>query len=400
MYGFLKNLRFFEPFLVLFFLEKGLTFLQIGTLYAIHQVATNILEIPTGVIADAMGRRRTMISSFVSYILSFMVFNFSSDYSFFVAAMILFSFGDAFRTGTHKAMIFEYLKIKGWQDQKVHYYGHTRSWSQMGSALSSLIAAGIVFYTGSFKVIFLYSTIPYFLDLVLMISYPRELDGSLKAFDKRKVMENVKQVIRDFIISFKDRIMLKSIANLSIYTGFYKAAKDYLQPILNSFALSLPLFLSLEAKQRSSLVIGVVYFCLYLLTSFASRYSGRFADKYKNLCFLLNITMIAGYAAGIFSGLLILIGMPLLSILFYMGIYLIQNLRKPMGIAFVSDMMRKDILATTLSAESQASALTAALIAPLIGYIADWLGVGYALIFVSTFLVLPSPLFFVKKRCD
>ena len=38
-YGFLKNLKFYEPFLILFFLEKGLTFLQIGVLYAIREIS-------------------------------------------------------------------------------------------------------------------------------------------------------------------------------------------------------------------------------------------------------------------------------------------------------------------------------------------------------------------------
>ncbi|MFW6262769.1 MAG: MFS transporter, partial [Thermotogota bacterium] len=33
MYGFLKNLRFFEPFLILFFRDVGLSFLQIGILF-------------------------------------------------------------------------------------------------------------------------------------------------------------------------------------------------------------------------------------------------------------------------------------------------------------------------------------------------------------------------------
>ena len=46
-------------------------------------------------------------------------------------------------------MIFEYLKIKGWTEQKVHYYGHTRSYSQIGSAISSLIAGFI--YDGIFN---------------------------------------------------------------------------------------------------------------------------------------------------------------------------------------------------------------------------------------------------------
>ena len=177
-YGFLKNLRFFEPFLILFFVETGLTYLQIGTLYAVREISTGILEIPTGIVADSLGRRRTMICSFISYVLSFLIFFCSGKYLLFIPAMILFSFGEAFRTGTHKAMIFAYLVIKGWDDQKVHYYGHTRSWAQIGSAISSLIAAYIVFYSGSYSHIFLYATIPYVVDLFLIITYPKELDGT------------------------------------------------------------------------------------------------------------------------------------------------------------------------------------------------------------------------------
>jgi len=74
LYGFFKNLKFFEPFLILFFLEKGLTYTQIGSLYAIREIGINLLETPTGFMADALGRKRTMISSFTSYILSFIVF--------------------------------------------------------------------------------------------------------------------------------------------------------------------------------------------------------------------------------------------------------------------------------------------------------------------------------------
>jgi len=60
-YGFLKNLRFFEPFLLLFFMEKGLSFFQIGLLYSIREIGIYILEIPTGIFADTLGRKRTML---------------------------------------------------------------------------------------------------------------------------------------------------------------------------------------------------------------------------------------------------------------------------------------------------------------------------------------------------
>ncbi len=140
-YGFFKNLKFFEPFLMLFFLDKGISFLQIGTLYAIREISINIIEIPSGIFADILGRKKTMITSFIAYIASFIVFYFSQNYVWLVIAMVFFSFGDAMRTGTHKAMIFDYLEINSWMSEKVTYYGHTRSWSQIGSAISSIIAA-------------------------------------------------------------------------------------------------------------------------------------------------------------------------------------------------------------------------------------------------------------------
>ena len=233
-----------------------------------------------------------------------------------------------------------------------------------------------------------------------MLSYPKALDGNRGALATQKISQNIRQVLRDFLFSFRDSFMLKSIVNLSVYTGFYKAAKDYLQPVLNSFALSLPIFIALEDKQRSSLVIGMVYFLIFMMTAIVSRTSGQFADKYKNLCLLLNITMLAGYAVGALSGLFIILGLPLIAIVFYMGIYILQNLRKPMGIAYISDQMKQDILATALSAESQASALIAAVFAPLIGFFADTFGVGYALIIVAAIMTIPAPLYLVKNRCS
>ncbi|MCK4488888.1 MAG: hypothetical protein KAU23_01445, partial [Anaerolineales bacterium] len=86
LYGFLKNLRFFDPFILLIFRSYGLSFLQIGILYSIRDVATNILEIPTGVIADSFGRRRSMVAAFLSYIASFLIFYFLKDFIFLALA--------------------------------------------------------------------------------------------------------------------------------------------------------------------------------------------------------------------------------------------------------------------------------------------------------------------------
>ncbi len=400
LYGFLKNLQFFEPFLYLFFLEKGITFLQIGTLITIREISRNILEIPAGILADALGRRRAMISAFVFYLISFLLFYFSSGYPVFVLAMLFYSFGDAFRTGTHKAMIFEYLKIKGWNDQKVYYYGHTRSASQFGSAISSILAGVIVFYSGNYSLIFLFTGIPYLLDLILMITYPKELDGRRVRLEGKTIRDNFREVIREVIFSFRQPTLIKTISNISIFSGYYRAVKDYIQPILQLFAAGIALHLGIQGEKATAVLVGLIYFFIYFLSAFTSRRSGRFAERFTNLCRPLNISLVAGIGLGVVSGVLFTWEagiMVALGILVFMGIYLVENLRRPIGVSYVAEILRKDILATALSTESQVKSIFSGIIAPVIGLFADLYGVGVALLIVSALIGVVLPLVWVRK---
>lgn len=381
-YGFLKNLRFYEPFLMLFFLEKGLTFLQIGTLYAAREVSINIVEIPSGVIADSLGRKRSMAVSFMFYILSFIVFFFAETYWVLFVAMLVYAGGDAFRTGTHKAMIFEYLHMHGWGHLKTHYYGHTRAWSQAGAALSALIAAFLVFWRGSYAPVFLFTIIPYVLDLMLVLSYPAELDGPRHTSDKTIASEFV-HVIRSLLKSLRNPDLIRAIANQSLYSGYYKAFKDYLQPILKSFAVGLPILLALEGDQRTAIITGVVYAVLYLLTAYASRSSGKLSQRFPTLAIPLNRMLVMGIVCGIIGGIAYWLGMPVVAILLYIGIYVIENLRKPMGIAYVTELMDQSSMASSLSVESQAETLFAVIIALLLGLFSNMWGLGMGMLVVS-----------------
>ncbi|HMB00729.1 MAG TPA: MFS transporter, partial [Spirochaetota bacterium] len=131
LYGFLKNLQFFSPFLILFYLAKGLDYSEIGILYAVREIAVNLLEIPTGVIADVAGRKRMMLFAFSSYIISFIIYYAAASFPIFLIAVLFFAAGDTLRTGTHKAMILEYLRQHKWERYKTAYYGATRAFSQI-----------------------------------------------------------------------------------------------------------------------------------------------------------------------------------------------------------------------------------------------------------------------------
>ena len=91
LYGFLKNQRYFEPFLVLAFLEKGLGFFEIGLLVAFRELLVHLLEIPSGAIADVWGRRRSLILSFSAYIVSFLLFGAVDSLAALFVAMAFFA---------------------------------------------------------------------------------------------------------------------------------------------------------------------------------------------------------------------------------------------------------------------------------------------------------------------
>ena len=396
-YGFLKNLRFFESFLILFFLEKELTYVEIGFLYSIRSITIVLTEIPSGAVADALGRRRTLLLSFFVYLLSFFTFYFSNSFISMAIAMVLFALADAFRSGVHKAMIFHYLQQKGWSSQKTDYYGHTRSWSQRGSALSALVAGAIVFYSGSYRVIFLASVLPYLLDMLLIASYPKWLDGTIKNLDVSGIRQKFIQVEQGFVLSFKQPHFLKSLINTSIYTGYFKAVKDYVQPVIKMFALSIPAFAYLNNDKKTALFVGLFYFVIYLLTAWMSRRSGDFKNIFKNYTSPMNLTLLIGFGSGVLSGLIFLTGWYSPVIIGFVLIMMVENLRKPIGVSMIAELSHDDAMATVLSLTSQVKSVFAAVIAPLIGMVADKFGPGAGIATVSLLLLLLFPLIKLNK---
>jgi len=376
LYGFLKNLRFFEPFLVLFFRDAGLSFFQIGLLYAVRDISTNLLEIPAGVVADSSGRRRSMVLSFLSYIISFILFYTLPGFASYALAMVIFGIGEAFRSGTHKALILEHLRLNDMEDLKVPYYGRTRAASQMGSALNSLIAAALVFYTGNYRYVFLASIVPYVADLFNLATYPRRLDGDLVDLDMKALPAQLKATTHTFLNIFRNPQAIKAILNSSGFDAFYKATKDYLQPILQTFALSLPFFVTLESERRSSLIIGVVYFFIFLMSSYASRKAGEVSDQFNDMAQAINTTFLIGAVFLLTAGVASWQDFRVLSILVFLGLYLLHNVRKPLNVAFISDQIENQVMASGLSVESQLVTLLMAIIAPILGALADLIGVG------------------------
>jgi MFS family permease len=400
LYGFLKNQRFFEFFLLLIFYQyKELNFAQIGVLYSIRLIFRAVLEIPSGFLADILGRKGVMLFAYAMYMFSFIGYHLADTFGWLIIPSVIFGIGDAFRTGTHKAMIFEYLKRNGWTDQKVAYYGHTRSWSQFGSAISSLIGAALVLIGGGYQYIFLFSLMPYTLGFVLLASYPAYLNGQANMNDSSGIKNRIRSVFITATRSFRKSANIRIAFNVSSFSGFYQASKDYLQIIISSFALSVPLVWNLKKSEdeKEIVLIGAVYFILFFLTAAASRNTAKISRLFTSVGHYLNVLLLVGITLGIIAGILYTISAFAVSLILFVLIFMIENLRRPAGIAEIAGQFDESILASVLSIESQLSSIIGAIMSLVIGFLADKLDPGIALATVSIFVLLAYPLLRILK---
>ena len=190
-YGFLKNLQFFEPYLWVVLVNWGISLGRIGLLISIQKIVCYIFELPSGLLADRWGMRKELALCFVFYIVSFGFYYIGQlHFVFLVLASFCYGMGEAMRSGTHKAMVVLWLEQHDLMRCKSFLYGKTRSWSLIGSGVSAMFSIAVMMLVQSHEAdIFLWSVIPYIADLLVVLSYPANLDGGVQHQMKEKKEE-------------------------------------------------------------------------------------------------------------------------------------------------------------------------------------------------------------------
>lgn len=396
-YGFFKNLKFFEPYLLIYLMGMGLNLFQVGVLLSIREGITYIFEVPSGILADHYGKKKELLLCFIFYIISFVFFFWGKNFAVLSVGMVFFGLGEAFRSGTHKAMILSYLEHKGWYEHKGYVYGRTRSYSLLGSSLSAFLSILLVLNLPALRWVFLVSIVPYVLDFILIVSYPQYLDErnvsdrSFVAF-WRASTESLKSISRNTQIR-------KIVMSAASYDGVFKTIKDYIQPILSTIVLAAGIgsIMSFEGDQSVKIYLGLIYGVFYIFSSQASkniyRVTKRFTpeivfDKMYDIMGILLLVL----AFSIFKGyLLVTIGI-------YFTLFLMMDSRRPVFVDVSSDFMKRDQRVTVLSIESQIRALLMIVMAPLFGWIADAFSLTVLFLIIGIVLLIANRFLSVKRN--
>lgn len=138
-FRFAQNLLFWQAVWFLYF-QNELSAAEAILLYAVYDVATTMLEVPSGYLSDRVGRRFTLIVSSVAGCAGCLLLASAEGFAGFALGQVLLGAGMAFASGTDTALLYESLEASGRADEVEAQ--EVRAWRFAFSGLAASAVSG------------------------------------------------------------------------------------------------------------------------------------------------------------------------------------------------------------------------------------------------------------------
>lgn len=117
----------FAPYIPYFMTQiRGLSWTQYGDMQLIYYWVVMACEVPSGVVADRIGRKATLLLGALTNMAGCFLFAVAYDVWVFAAGEVFFAFGTALISGADSAMIYDSLKAQGREQE----YARVEGWTQ------------------------------------------------------------------------------------------------------------------------------------------------------------------------------------------------------------------------------------------------------------------------------
>jgi len=253
------------PVLSLALIDKGASLSNLSIILGLYALSVILLELPSGIMADVFGRKKTFVLSLAAFTVSFLLFLISKGLISLCIVMMLYGLGRALGSGSFDALFIDYY-IDNYGKDKLHNIT-TRLSVLEASGLSAGALSGGFFPEISMK--FLPLTGTYDFNIIIRIILTITVLVLSVVYISEKVHPDGKEhiSIRQHVKN-SSKFVFKNVTILCIFlsvfsTGFFLSALEtYWQPHFITFfpdegftgLLGLMAFLYLGAAMAGSIL--------------------------------------------------------------------------------------------------------------------------------------------------
>jgi MFS family permease len=373
-----KWLMLFMPIIWLFYEENGLTIADLFIIQSIYSVTIAVIEIPSGYVADVLGRKNSMIIGMFFGFIGMVVYSLSFGFEGFLIAALCLGVGQSFISGSDTALMYDSLVQLNRSNEFIKLEGRTISMGNFAEALAFIL--GGLLAEVSLRTPFYFQVGIAFIGFLVTLLLVEPKTERLKD-GKSKPWKNIKNIIH---YSLRENQTLR-------YYIFYSAIIG--AGTLTMAWFSQPYFMAIGID--NTFYFGLLGAGLNLAVAIPSFYAHKIEEniKTKTLLIIILILICACYFTisylTSFWGLLILL-----------VFYITRGIATPVLRDYMNRHIPSEMRATVMSIRSFLIRILFASTSPFWGYVANIYSLQQAILFsgILTFLLGGITLLFLLKK--
>lgn len=235
--GLVDGLWFTGPIYILFLLDKGINFAQIGLIMGGNYLMSFIFDIPSSIWADKYSRKFILILGGLALMLCNVLIYAYDSFAMFFVAFCLAGIGTALMAGTNNAFFYDTLLSVGKEKQYEKILSGLLKYSFMSRIISSV--AGAYMYHIDPKSPFLLTALADF--VYIMVAF-----GLEEPMREKSISKSFTQIREGFVFLLKHKLVWNTIVIFSIMGAMWDVLFNYSQP-------------AMQASQIPVIYFGIIY---------------------------------------------------------------------------------------------------------------------------------------------
>ncbi len=378
IYRFLMNFQLWWPIWVIYLLkERGLSLTQITLLDTPYFVLMVLAEVPTGAVADRLGRKTALIFSSLLFAVAVFVFGIADNYFVILISYSAWGLATTFQSGADTALLYDSLKQIGREDNFQRINGRLWAITSAAALLAILLGAPLASATSL--------TVPILVSAgICLLGVPVAATMHEPRQPREEGADSYVQMVRTGI---REAWAHPSLRYIILFSGVVWTCTFgpmiFLQPFLQEHDVGIGGLGFWQAPVRAAGIVAALL---------VARFVGRVGER--GAFFAMPLALAGCYFA--------LAGIDhLWAYLAFLPVGMVAGIQNPVLATYVNRRIPSERRATMLSVQAVVASLLTAVMEPLGGFVADQLGLqALFLMFAAISLVVATGILVLWQRAE
>lgn len=147
LYCFLKNFDISSSIWVLYMVFKGMSLWQIGIVEGVYHLTSLLFEVPTGALADLLGRKKVILVGRICSALSSLLCLFGHSMWHFAIAFAISAIGQNLNSGSEEALVYDSMKQSGQENKYLKVNSRLNVIIEIAQGIATVLGGVIAEYS-------------------------------------------------------------------------------------------------------------------------------------------------------------------------------------------------------------------------------------------------------------